>query len=174
MPFLDWTTIPQSTQIANATMPRMICLWKGRQLPNGRPSQNCWHCYNKYNTKIQTLECTLNQVFANCSKEEEVFPLTTQEIADAQRTDSKFKHCFKCSMILDKGLSVSLVENTYVVCKEGKMIILKPLHWYAVLWFHHYLQHPGHTRLEETMNARMYRKGVRTSNQSMIKSCKSC
>jgi hypothetical protein len=27
-----------------------------------------------------------------------------------------------------------------------------------MMWYHHYLQHPGHTRLEETMNAAIYEK----------------
>ncbi len=29
------------------------------------------------------------------------------------------------------------------------------------MWYHHYLQHPGHTRLEETMKAAIYWKGMR-------------
>jgi hypothetical protein len=45
----------------------------------------------------------------------EIFPLTTKEIADAQRTNSKLKHYFKCNAVLDKGLSVSQVDNTHVV-----------------------------------------------------------
>ena len=33
----------------------------------------------------------------------------------------------------------------------------------AVSWYHHYLQHPGHTRLEETLRAAMYWKGMRNT-----------
>jgi hypothetical protein len=29
------------------------------------------------------------------------------------------------------------------------------------MWYHHYLQHPGHTCLEETMKATIYWKGMR-------------
>jgi hypothetical protein len=43
-----------------------------------------------------------------------------------------------------------------------------------VMWYHHYLQHPGHTRLEETINAAMYWKGMRTTIRSITKSCKTC
>jgi hypothetical protein len=92
-------------------------------------------------------------VFANCSKEEDIFSLTTPEIAEAQKANSKLKHCFKRNIVLDKGLAVRLVYNTYVVCKDGRMIIPKPLQRCAVLWYHHYLQHPGHAQLEETMKA---------------------
>jgi hypothetical protein len=59
-------------------------------------------------------------VFANRSKEEEIFPLTTKEIAEAQKADVKLKHCFRCNAVLDKGLEVRLVNNTYVVCKMAK------------------------------------------------------
>ena len=92
-----------------------------------------WRCYNKNNPGNETQECNLNKVFANSSKEEEIFPLTTPD-----------KHCFRCNAVIDKGLEVRLVDDTYVVCKDGKMIIPKPLQRRAVLWYHHYLQHPGH------------------------------
>jgi len=42
-----------------------------------------WRCYNKNNPGNETQECNLNEVFANCSKEEEIFPLMAPEIAKA-------------------------------------------------------------------------------------------
>jgi hypothetical protein len=82
----------------------------------------------------------------NRSEEEEIFPLTKQEIKEeAQQADDKLKHCFKHNAVLVKGLKVRLIDNIYVVCKNSRMMIPKPLQWHAVLWFHHYLQHPGHT-----------------------------
>jgi hypothetical protein len=86
-----------------------------------------WHCYNENNPGNEMQECNLNQVFANRSKEEEIYPLTTPEVAEAQKANSKLKNCFKRNTVLDKGLDFRLVENTYVVCKDGRMIILKPL-----------------------------------------------
>ncbi len=113
-------------------------------------------------------------MFANRSEEEEIFPLTTPEIAEAQKAGVKLKHCFRRNAVLDKGLEVRLVDNTYVVCKDGKMIIPKPLQRRAVLWYHHYLQHPGHTQLEETMKATIYWKGMHTTIWSLTKSCRTC
>jgi len=43
-----------------------------------------------------------------------------------------------------------------------------------MLWYHHYLQHPGHTRLEETMKSALQWKGMRITIRSITKSCKSC
>jgi hypothetical protein len=101
-----------------------------------------WSCYNEYNTGTQMHECNLNQVFANCSKEEKIFPLTTQKIAEAQKANDKLKHCFMHNVVMDKGLEVSLVEDTHVVYKEGRMLIPNPLQLWAVFWCHHYLQPP--------------------------------
>jgi hypothetical protein len=42
------------------------------------------------------------------------------------------------------------------------------------MWYHHYLQHPGHTRLEERMNAAIYWTNMRKTIRSITKSCKSC
>jgi hypothetical protein len=117
-------------------------------------------------------ECNLNQVFANRSKEEEIFPLTTPEIVEAQNANIKLKHCFKRNAVLDKGLDVRLVDNSYLACKDGRMMIPKTLQRRAVLWYHHYLQHPGHTQLEETMKTTMYWKGMCTSIRPITKSCR--
>ncbi len=56
-----------------------------------------WRCYNENNPGNEAQECNLNEVFANRSKEEEIFPLTTPEIAEAQKADSKLKHCFSAT-----------------------------------------------------------------------------
>jgi hypothetical protein len=104
-----------------------------------------WRCYNENNPGNETQECNLKKVFANRSEEEEFFPLTTPEIVEAQKANSKLEHCFRCNAVIDEGLEVRLFDDTYIVCKYGKMIIQKPLQRRAVLWYHHYSQHPGHT-----------------------------
>ncbi len=53
-------------------------------------------------------------------------------------------------------VSTKLVENIKVLCKDGKLGIPKDLQDQAVAWYHHYLQHPGSTRLEETLHSAMY------------------
>jgi hypothetical protein len=54
------------------------------------------------------------------------------------------------------------------------MVIPKVLQRRAVSWYHHYLQHPGHTRLEETLHAAMYWKGMRNTIRSHVKNCRIC
>ena len=47
-------------------------------------------------------------------------------------------------------MSFQLIEDTKVLCKEDKLVIPASLQHRAVSWYHHYLQHPEHSRLEET------------------------
>ena len=111
----------------------------------------------------------MNHVFINRSEEDEIYPLTVKEIVEAQRADITLKHFFKRNAVLDKGLELQLVEN-----ESGGLVIPKPLQRHATMWYHHYLQHPGHTRLEETMKSAIYWKGMRITIRSITKSCKSC
>ena len=78
------------------------------------------------------------------------------------------------TMSLIKGTDIRLVDKISAVCQDGRMIIPKPLQRRAVLWYHHYLQHPGHRHLYKTMQATMYWKGMRTTIRPITKSCKTC
>jgi hypothetical protein len=144
--FLDWITIPRLTRLASATTIPLVCQQKERPLfVKWKTFSKLWYFYSKNNPGNETQECNLNQVITHHSEEEEIFPPTTPEIAEAQKADVKLKHCFMCNAVLDKGLDVRLVDNNYMVYKEGRMIIPKSLQRHALLWYHHYLQHPGHT-----------------------------
>jgi hypothetical protein len=132
-----------------------------------------WHSYNETSTLTQAYCFHMNEVFANCSDEDEIYPRTTVEITEAQWADASLKHLFKLYAVIDQGLEIKLIENTTRVCKDGRLVISKPLQLHAVRWYHHYLQHPGHTPLKETMNAVMYWKGMRTTIWSLTKSCRS-
>jgi hypothetical protein len=103
MPFLDWTIIPRSTQLVSLiTLPLVSA--KGETIIKWKAFSKLWCCCNKNNPGNETQECNLNKVFANHCKEEEIFPLTTPEIAEAQKADIKLKHCFRRNPVLDKGL----------------------------------------------------------------------
>ena len=64
----------------------------------------------------------LNHVFANCSGEEEIYPLTVSEIAEEQTKDKGLQQQRRTSKFEE-----TLIENTYVLCKNGKKIIPKTL-----------------------------------------------
>jgi hypothetical protein len=94
---------------------------------------------------------------------------------DAQRKDRELKAHFKINAIMpQKDMGIQLIEDTKVLCKNGKVMIPTSLRQRAVRWYHHYLQHPGHSCLEETMRSVMYWKGMHTNIRKHIKSCRSC
>eukprot|EP00804_Cyclotella_cryptica_P007762 CCRYP_001368-RA/>CCRYP_001368-RA protein AED:0.24 eAED:0.47 QI:0/0/0/1/1/1/2/0/781 len=111
----------------------------------------------------------MNYVFANPSEEKAIYPLTVREIAAAQQTD---KTLDKLSLL--EAYKPQLVENVQVLCKDGKLVIPQELQQRAVQWYHHYLQHPGTTRLKETLRAAMYWKGLRHSVRTFVKNCHKC
>ncbi len=138
-----------------------------------------WLTLSKHWCKVETTDTTkhedLNLVFATHGEEDKIHPLTIIEIAEAQKKDRNLKIYYKRNAKTpEKGMSFQLIEDTKVLWKEDKMVIPAPLQHRAVSWYHLYLQHPGHSRLEETMRSVMYWKGMRRTIQSYVKSCRSC
>jgi hypothetical protein len=116
-----------------------------------------------------------NLVFAHHKEEGKIYPLTSTEIADAQRKDQELKVYYKKNAKMpQKDIGFHLIEDTKVLCKNGKIIIPTSLRHRAVSWYQHYLQHPGHSHLEETMRSVMYWKGMHTTIWRYIKACRSC
>ena len=64
----------------------------------------------------------MNPVFANPSKENSIYPLTTREIAESQSKDAQL-----VALTTQDGYSTKLVENIKVLCKDGKLVIPKDL-----------------------------------------------
>ena len=106
----------------------------------------------------------MNMVLPNCSDKDVINPLRVKEISQAQDKDSVLK-----KLSTTDKYSTQLVEDTQVLCKDGKRVIPKVLQRRSVSWYHHYLQHPGHSHLEETLYAAMYWKGMRNTIQSHVK-----
>ncbi len=69
----------------------------------------------------------MNQVFANRSEEDEIYPLILKEIVEAQKANSKLKHFCKSNPVLDKGLELQLIEHKSCICHKGQLVIPKPL-----------------------------------------------
>jgi hypothetical protein len=117
----------------------------------------------------------LNFVFAHHEEEEDMYPLTPIEIAEAQCKDQELKVYFKKNAKTpSKDVCFHLIEDMKALCKDGKLIIPASLRHRAVSWYHHHLQYPGHSCLEEMMRSVMYWKGVHNTIQKYVKSCRSC
>ena len=133
----------------------------------------CWCHYTSSQEESTSLSVymqeSMNLVFVNQDDEDAIYPLTTREIAEAQKHDVELN-----TMTEKYGYTTQLVENTKVLCKDNKMVIPTSLQHRAVAWYHHYLQHPGNMCLEETLYLSMYWKGLRKTVQSHVTKCHSC
>ena len=113
--------------------------------------------------------------------EDEIYPVTIGQIAEAQRQDDKLKRLFEKR---DKKnfprVRKTLLEEEVVLCyrKEEndspRMVIPESLQKPIITWFHHYLQHPGAERLYETLAATMYWRGMSKEIKQFTKHCKRC
>jgi hypothetical protein len=66
----------------------------------------------------------LSFAFANHRDEDEIHPLTTIEIAEAQHKDQELKVYYKKNARMPKkDMCPQLIEDTKVLCKIGKLII---------------------------------------------------
>ncbi len=71
-----------------------------------------WSCYKEMQgDPDETNTIQMNQVFANHSEEDEIYPLTVKEIVETQKANTKLKHFFKSNAVLDKGLELQLIER---------------------------------------------------------------
>jgi hypothetical protein len=84
-----------------------------------KSSAHHWRSYNKSSMPMQAYCFHMNEVFANCSEDDEIYPLPIEEIAEAQQANASLKHLFKRNAVIDQGLEIKLIVNTTCVCKDG-------------------------------------------------------
>ncbi len=81
-----------------------------------------WQCYNEASMPTQAYCFHINEVFANCSNEDKIYPLPTAEIAAAQQAEASLKHLFRRNAVIDQGLEIKLIENRTCVGKDGRLV----------------------------------------------------
>ena len=100
-------------------------------------------CWCQYTMHAPTEESThthqhqINMVFANRSEEDVIYPFT------AKGNYTSPGGLFSPEVTKqNRQYSTQFVEDTQVLCKDGKIVIPKVLQLRAVSWYYHYLQHP--------------------------------
>ena len=141
----------------------------------------CLATYNLNSSKLLDSEAEIKYVFASLGdEEEEIYPLTITEIADAQHADKVLRKFFKrggeeSTSSSEHQYRVSILEDTRIITDGAyRMVIPSSLQERAVQWYHHWLQHPGQTRLEETLRHSMTWPNLRGVVRKHTKYCRSC
>jgi hypothetical protein len=101
-------------------------------------------------------------IFANMEgSEQEIYLVTVADIAQEQRRDrdlkAYFKRKFPKGQKANPKLSVKVIDEVEILVYENtQMVIPNSLRSNILDWYHHYLLHPGKTRLEEILKVSMY------------------
>lgn len=127
-------------------------------------------------------ECWSHDIFVHHDDDEdEIYPVTVSEIASEQRSDDKLKKLFsKPDKKNFEHVLPLVLEGETVLCYRKRekdpprMLIPKSLRRKIIAWYHHYLQHPGSDRLEETLASTMYWHGMRSEIRKFTKYCDRC
>ena len=121
----------------------------------------------------------LQHIFATTTEEEDdIYPPTITEISITQRKNRVYKPYFsnKPFKKKDKKISLKLIDDTDVLVYQDTRLVIpgNAMQNRIITWYHHYLQHPGENRLEETLTAVIYWPGMRTQVRKYVKSCERC
>eukprot|EP00984_Skeletonema_dohrnii_P014942 scaffold6399_cov105-Skeletonema_dohrnii-CCMP3373.AAC.1 len=109
---------------------------------------------------------------------DEIFPVTIREVADAQREDKELQGFFK-KPSTKKHIRPVLLQGEMILCycrdsDNPRMVIPKKLQRKTIVWYHHYLQHPGRDKLEATLSAVMYWYGMHEQIRKFTARCHRC
>ena len=113
-------------------------------------------------------ECWSHEVFAQeLGEEDELYPVTIREIADAQRADQKLLKLFQ-NPDKERNIKPLMLEEEIVLCQvedknRPRLVVPEALQSKVVELYHHYLQHPGRDRLEEPLTQSLYWRGMRAN-----------
>ena len=112
------------------------------------------------------IKILMNNVLTHTEKKDKTYSVTVTEIATNQHIDKTLQTFFSkeymkgritCRVIND--VDILVYDNRYM-CMSASLI------YQVVQWYHYYLQHPSHTRLEETLQSVMYWYSIQTQIQS--------
>ena len=101
----------------------------------------------------------------------EEYPLSPRLIAKEQEKDTEIQESMKKS---PEAFTKVTIENTEVTAVNNRMVIPKSLQGRIVAWTHHYLVHPGGTRLEKTLSKLCTWPNMARDIQAYTKTCRKC
>ena len=118
-------------------------------------------------------------LFANVHNEDEgIYPVTVSDIVDCQKEHRLYKKYFKDKPFKDqdKYIRPKVVTDTIVLVHSNLRLVIPGAEMQSriVQWYQHYLQHPGETRLEETIVVVMYWPNRIAHIRKHVKNCDRC
>jgi hypothetical protein len=116
-------------------------------------------------------EAMASQFLLESEVEEEKFPMNPILIHKEQEKDKKLQKDIKKNVHKYKTRTIEGVE---LITRHKLIVIPKTLQNRIVAWYHHYLAHPGMTRLEATLRETMTWHNMRKDILSHVRTCPQC
>ena len=92
------------------------------------------------------------EILALTPEESEIrFPMETQRVRHEQQLELKADRKFRLFCRTSKDWEYKIIHDTEILTKKGKIYVTKVLRHQVLTWYHHFLCHPGATRLEQTI-----------------------
>ena len=102
------------------------------------------------------------------------FPMETKKIRIAQQSEIKNNRSFRKKIIDSPEYEYKKLQDTYVLFKNKKIYVPKKLRHDVLVWYHHFLCHPGATRLEMTLSRTMVWPGMSQDCKIFVRVCDTC
>jgi hypothetical protein len=103
--------------------------------------------------------------------EEEKFPMSPVLIQQEQSRDKELQKDIQKNV---KKYRIRKLEWADIITQHKLIVIPKTLQKRIVAWYHHYLAHPGMTKLEDTLQETMMWKNMRRDIESYVRTCPQC
>ena len=79
------------------------------------------------------------------------------------------------NLVKEKGCKTEMVDTLQIFQRYTDKIVIPEVHRGAVLnWYHYYLNHPGESRMENTIRQKLYWKGMTSDIKYFVKTCETC
>ena len=158
-----------------------LAILLARYDPTDPPQQHGGAHVNHVNSIERDVYGDISHIYITlCDEEEEIYPPTIRSITEEQRRSRTYKPYFRTNRPknkkLDQQISLKVIDDTEILVRyDNHLVILTAQMQKDILdRYHHYLQHPGATRLEETIKACMYWPGMTSQIRRHIKVCECC
>ncbi len=103
--------------------------------------------------------------------DQDVFPVQIQKIKEKQEKDRSLRKEIRQN---PKDYTKILIENQKIVSFRNRIYIPQELRRQVLSWYHHYLCHPGATRMYKTIGATMYCESMESDIKAFTKACPTC
>ena len=116
----------------------------------------------------QTSEINNNEQIL--AEEDEEFPLALDIISKHQQKDREIRNLTR-----ETGFYKKQVDSVPIIyTEEGKIVIPPSLQDRVVDWYHHFLLHPGASKMESTIRQKLWCKGMSQDIKDHVKECITC